>query len=111
MKPELIPIRRLASGETLHLPVFRFEGRNKAAPSAYLQASLHGSEVQGNWVIAELLERGLAAAPAVAGARKRLKLPLVHCRHPARPGEELTPERLDAILLAQEVARDTTPPG
>ena len=57
MKPELLPIRRLASGETLHLPVFHFEGRQKGAPSAYLQASLHGSELQGNWVIAELLER------------------------------------------------------
>lgn len=57
MKPELLPIRRLASGEILHLPVFRFAGSQKGAPSAYLQASLHGSELQGNWVIAELLER------------------------------------------------------
>ncbi len=57
MKPELIPIRKLASGEILHLPVFRFKGRSPGAPSAYLQASLHGAELQGNWVIAELLER------------------------------------------------------
>lgn len=57
MKPdELISVRKLASGETLHLPVYRFHG-DSHAPSAYLQASLHGSEVQGNWVIAALLER------------------------------------------------------
>lgn len=56
MKPELVPVRKLASGETLSIPVFRFRG-DPARPSAYLQASLHGSEVQGNWVIAELLER------------------------------------------------------
>jgi predicted deacylase len=56
MKPELLPIRRLASSETLNLAVYRFQGK-PGAPSAYLQASLHGSEVQGNWVIAELLER------------------------------------------------------
>jgi predicted deacylase len=56
VKPEqLIPLRALASGETLHLPVYRFHG-SAGAPSAYLQASLHGAEVQGNWVIAELLE-------------------------------------------------------
>ncbi len=56
MKPELLTVRRLASGESLQLPVFRFRGQSDA-PSAYIQASLHGSEVQGNWVIAELLER------------------------------------------------------
>lgn len=56
MKPELLPIRALASGEQLHLPVYRFGGA-EGAPSAYLQASLHGAEVQGNWVIAELLAR------------------------------------------------------
>jgi len=56
VKPELLPVRTLASGETLSLPVYRFRG-DAAAPSAYLQASLHGAEVQGNWVIAELLER------------------------------------------------------
>lgn len=56
MKLELIPIRRLASGDTLNLSVYRFQG-DKNGPSAYFQASLHGSEVQGNWVIAELLER------------------------------------------------------
>jgi predicted deacylase len=53
---ENIPVRKLASGEILQLSVYRFQG-SKGGPSAYLQASLHGSETQGNWVIAELLER------------------------------------------------------
>lgn len=53
---ELIQIRKLASGDSLEIPVYRFKG-NAKGPTAYLQASLHGSEVQGNWVIAELLER------------------------------------------------------
>lgn len=36
--------------------MFQFIG-DPQKPSAYLQASLHGSELQGNWVIAELLQR------------------------------------------------------
>jgi uncharacterized protein len=56
MKVERIPVRQLASGEQLEISVYRFSG-HKGGPSAYLQASLHGSETQGNWVIAHLLER------------------------------------------------------
>jgi predicted deacylase len=87
VKPELIPIRRLASGETLHLPVFRFEGRSGGgAPSAYLQASLHGSEVQGNWVIAELLERlpALQKAGALLG-----DITLVPCANPHAQNQKM----------------------
>jgi hypothetical protein len=54
--------------------------------------------------IADLLRIGLAqktAEPPVI--RNRVKLPLVRGGHPARPGEELTPERIKEILLEQEV--------
>jgi hypothetical protein len=44
VKPDLLPIRFLASGEQLQLPLYRFVGASDA-PNAYLQASLHGSEV------------------------------------------------------------------
>ena len=56
--------------------------------------------------IAELLRRGLSqdnAGPRTS--RKRVKLPLVQCAHEARPGEEMTPERVAAILLDEEAER------
>lgn len=55
-------------------------------------------------LIAELLRRGLAETSTTPGAiRHRVKLPLVYGAHPAEPGEEMTPERVADILLAQEV--------
>jgi plasmid stability protein len=61
--------------------------------------------------VAELLRKGLAAAkegkpratPRVIGKDKTTGLPLIECRHAASTGEELTPERVANILLAQEV--------
>lgn len=86
MKTELVPIRRLASGDSLHLSVFRFEGKSKDAPSAYFQASLHGSEVQGNWVIASLLERlyTLEAEGALLG-----DITLVPCANPHAQNQKM----------------------
>jgi len=53
--------------------------------------------------IADLLRRGLAhEAKAPLGVRRRVKLPLVECAHEARPGEEMTPERVAAALLDEE---------
>jgi hypothetical protein len=53
--------------------------------------------------IADLLRRGLAQEPGVSmAARRRVKLPLVECAHEARPGEEMTPERVAAALLDEE---------
>ena len=53
--------------------------------------------------IADLLRRGLAQEhgpkPRV---RRRLKLPLVECAHEARPGDEMTPERVAEVLLDEE---------
>jgi hypothetical protein len=53
--------------------------------------------------IAELLRRGLtqpSEAPPVA--RRRVQFPLVQCAHGARPGEEMTPERVAEVLNAEE---------
>ena len=55
-------------------------------------------------MIAELLRRGLGeGAPVEEGAaRRRVTLPLVQTAHPARPDEELTPERVAAVLLDED---------
>jgi hypothetical protein len=42
-----------------------------------------------------------ARTPRTA-ARRRVKLPLVECAHEARPGEEMSPERVADILLEEE---------
>lgn len=48
-------VRSLASGDALSIPIYTFKGSKKGAPSAYLQAAVHGSEVQGSLVIAHLI--------------------------------------------------------
>lgn len=53
-------------------------------------------------VMAELVARGLAEAPSQPGDRRRVRLPIVLCSHPARPGEEMTPDRVAEILIRQE---------
>jgi hypothetical protein len=60
--------------------------------------------------MADLLRKGLAAsrnsgcdvATPVLTKDKRTGLPLVQCKHAASPGEEITPERVAEVLLAQE---------
>jgi len=53
--------------------------------------------------VADLLKRGLAQERGLPTAvRSRLKLPLIECVHEARPGEELTPERVSEVLLEEE---------
>ncbi|MBX3071746.1 MAG: hypothetical protein KF883_14670 [Thermomicrobiales bacterium] len=54
-------------------------------------------------MVAELLRKGLCQPPAEQQIRHRVKLPLITGGHPAKPGEELTPERLSELLLEQEV--------
>ena len=60
--------------------------------------------------VADLLRKGLAAS-ANSGAEsqavhvtreKKTRLPLIRCKHPASAREELTPERVADLLLAQE---------
>lgn len=46
----------MASGAALTVPVYRIKGNNQG-PSAYIQANMHGAEVQGNAVIFQLLEQ------------------------------------------------------
>ncbi len=54
-------------------------------------------------VLADLLRSGLsAAAERPPRDRRRVRVPLVRCAHPAGPDEEVTPERAAAILLDRE---------
>jgi hypothetical protein len=55
-------------------------------------------------MIAELLRRGLAERTSVeqSAVRRRVTLPLVQTAHPAKPGEEITPDRVAAVLLEQD---------
>lgn len=56
--------------------------------------------------VADLLRKGLAASDlqaAVITTDKKTGLPLIECRQAASPEEEMTPERVADILLAQEV--------
>lgn len=53
--------------------------------------------------VADLLRRGLDQERSVpAKVRRRLRLPLIECAHEARPGEEMTPERVAEVLLEEE---------
>jgi len=61
--------------------------------------------------VADLLRKGLAVAadtepaaeaPAIT-KDKKTGLPVIQCKQAASPQEELTPERVADILLAQEV--------
>lgn len=52
--------------------------------------------------VADLLRRGLAQERRPATVLRRVKLPLVECAHEARPGEEMTPERVADVLLEEE---------
>ncbi|MDC1175570.1 succinylglutamate desuccinylase/aspartoacylase family protein [Bacteriovoracaceae bacterium] len=50
-----IPIKDLASGDKLHLNLFRLTG-DAPGPHIHIQSSVHGAELQGNAVIFELLK-------------------------------------------------------
>ena len=52
--------------------------------------------------IADLLRLGLSHRKSAQTVRRRVALPLVPCAHPARPGEEMTPERVARVLLEEE---------
>jgi plasmid stability protein len=54
-------------------------------------------------LMADLLRSGLAQKRgAISTARRRLKLPLIECAHAAGPDEEMTSERVAAVLLDEE---------
>lgn len=51
---ETLPLLQLASGDRLTLQVYKFVGA-KPGKKAYIQANVHGGEIAGNAVIAELM--------------------------------------------------------
>lgn len=52
---EHISVASNASGRKMHVPVYRFKGKEDG-PKVYIQSSIHGAEVQGNVVIYHLIE-------------------------------------------------------
>jgi len=53
--------------------------------------------------IARLLRPGLSHKTVEpTTVRHRVKLPLIHCSHEARPEEEMTPERVAKLLFEEE---------
>ena len=63
-KKHIMHVGEMASGAKLTVPVYSFEGqqansqstKEKKSPNVYIQANMHGAEVQGNAVIFQLLE-------------------------------------------------------
>jgi hypothetical protein len=54
---EVMSVGEMASGVKLTVPVYSFKSQQQhAAPKVYIQANMHGAEVQGNAVIFQLLE-------------------------------------------------------
>jgi plasmid stability protein len=57
-------------------------------------------------MVADLLRQGLAQPRSdIPAVRRRVKLPLIQTTHPAKPGDELTPERMHEILMQDEIDR------
>lgn len=52
---EIMHVGEMASGAALTVPVYRLKGLGQG-PNVYIQANMHGAEVQGNAVIFQLLE-------------------------------------------------------
>ena len=49
-------VGEMASGVKLTVPVYSYKPAKSTAPNVYIQANMHGAEVQGNAVIFQLLE-------------------------------------------------------
>ncbi|QBG36976.1 succinylglutamate desuccinylase/aspartoacylase family protein [Litorilituus sediminis] len=52
----VMSVGEMASGAKLTVPVYSFKAEQSEGPSVYIQANMHGAEVQGNAVIFQLLE-------------------------------------------------------
>ncbi|MBE8167984.1 MAG: succinylglutamate desuccinylase/aspartoacylase family protein [Shewanella sp.] len=52
-----INVGELATGQALTIPVYQFTPENPSGPSVYIQANVHGAEVQGNAVIFQLMKQ------------------------------------------------------
>jgi plasmid stability protein len=69
--------------------------------AARVRAAVQGRRLKD--VVAELIRLGLAAEPSGGGAvRTRVRLPLVRCGHAATAAEEMTPERVAALLAGDD---------
>ncbi len=66
-----------------------------------VRAAIEGRRLKD--LIPELLRKGLDSGGGPQDAGRRVRFPLIRTAHPASPGEELTPERVAAILLDQDV--------
>ncbi len=55
-KKHIMHVGEMASGAKLTVPVYSYKPKNNTAPNVYIQANMHGAEVQGNAVIFQLLE-------------------------------------------------------
>ncbi|GAA0814207.1 M14 family metallopeptidase [Colwellia asteriadis] len=53
---KVMSVGEMASGAKLTVPVYSFVSENASGPNVYIQANMHGAEVQGNAVIFQLLE-------------------------------------------------------
>ena len=53
---DVMSVGEMASGTKLTVPVYSFKSKKITAPNVYIQANMHGAEVQGNAVIYQLLE-------------------------------------------------------
>ena len=51
-----IKVSQSSTGEDIHVEKITIKGSDSSAPSVYMQASMHASELQGNAVMIELLE-------------------------------------------------------
>ena len=75
-----------------------------------LRAAQEGRKLKD--VAAQVFKHGLAA-PVSAGrpARRRVELPVIQCRHKAKPREALTPSRIAEILAKQEIPEGNVSSG
>ncbi len=64
MQPQIetINLRQMASGDRLHLQVYKFIGVH-SGKKVYIQSNLHGAEIAGNAVIYQLIEFLLTTNP------------------------------------------------
>lgn len=51
-----LKVGELATGQDLTVPIFSMKAENVSGPSVYIQANVHGAEVQGNAVIYQLMQ-------------------------------------------------------
>ncbi|MEI6894375.1 MAG: succinylglutamate desuccinylase/aspartoacylase family protein [Colwellia sp.] len=53
---DIMSVGEMASGAKLTVPVYSFKPKKNTGQNVYIQANMHGAEVQGNAVIFQLLE-------------------------------------------------------